>query len=197
MDQSPSIIHDHRTLLRDIARRAMLSRGLLPDFSAAELAELDRIQSPAVAANDGSIRDLRDLIWASIDNDDSLDLDQLTVAQTLPGGIVKILVAVADVDALVKDGSAIDDHARQNTTSVYTAAEIFPMLPEKLSTGLTSLNLNEDRLATVIEMVLMRMDLCKLQTSIEGWSGTMQNWLTTASPHGSKGMEPNRMQLYL
>ena len=96
--------------------------------------------------------DLRDLLWASIDNDDSRDLDQLTVAETLPEDKVKIRVAVADVDALVKDGSAIDEHARHNTTSVYTAAEIFPMLPEKLSTDLTSLNFDEERLAVVVEM---------------------------------------------
>ena len=98
------------------------------------------------------MRDLRRLLWASIDNDDSLDLDQLSVAEQLPGGAVKIFVAVADVDAIVKKGSAIDDHARTNTTSVYTAAEIFPMLPEKLSTDLTSLAEGKERLAIVIEM---------------------------------------------
>ena len=104
--------------------------------------------------NDEPVRDLRDLLWASIDNDDSRDLDQLTVAEAMPGDKVKILVAVADVDSLVKNGSAIDEHARHNTTSVYTAARIFPMLPEKLSTNLTSLNFNEDRLAIVVEMVI-------------------------------------------
>ena len=132
----------------------MRERGLLPDFSAEVLAELGQIQAPAVAKNDESMRDLTSLLWASIDNDDSRDLDQLTVAEAMPGDKVKILVAIADVDSLVKNGSAIDDHARHNTTSVYTAAMIFPMLPEKLSTDLTSLNFNEDRLALVIEMVL-------------------------------------------
>ena len=96
---------------------------------------------------------MRNLPWASIDNDDSRDLDQLTVAETMPEGAVRIFVAIADVDAIVKQGSAIDDHARHNTTSVYAAAEIFPMLPEKLSTDLTSLGYGEDRLAIVIEMV--------------------------------------------
>ena len=144
----------HRAILQDIAERVMFERGLLPDFSPAVLAELDKIRAPAVAPNDETVRDLRELRWASIDNDDSRDLDQLTVAEALPGDTVKILVAVADVDSLVKDGSAIDEHALHNTTSVYTAAEIFPMLPEKLSTELTSLNLNEDRLAIVIEMVI-------------------------------------------
>lgn len=143
----------HRAILQDIAHRVMLERGLLPDFSAAALAELAKIQSPA-AINNAPVRDLRDLLWASIDNDDSRDLDQLTVAQALPDGKIKVLVAIADVDALVRQGSAIDQHARHNTTSVYTAAEIFPMLPEKLSTELTSLNFAEDRLAVVIEMVI-------------------------------------------
>jgi VacB/RNase II family 3'-5' exoribonuclease len=146
-----------RAVLRGIARRAMLERGLLPEFSATVFAEVAKIQSSA--ATDGATgvekaRDLTELPWASIDNDDSLDLDQLTVAEALPGDKVKILVAVADVDALVKDGSAIDDHAQHNTTTVYTAAQIFSMLPEKLSTGLTSLNANEERLSLVIEMVV-------------------------------------------
>ncbi len=143
----------HRAILQRIAQRAMLEKGLLPDFSVEALAELAGIQAPATMDGE-QVRDLRDLLWASIDNDDSLDLDQLTVAEVMPGDKVKILVAVADVDSIVKNGSAIDDHARHNTTSVYTAAMIFPMLPEKLSTNLTSLNFNEDRLAIVIEMVI-------------------------------------------
>lgn len=143
----------HRTILQNIAHRVMLERGLLPDFSAEELAELDKILAPA-AENGKLVQDLRNLLWASIDNDDSLDLDQLSVAENMPGGRVKVLVAVADVDSLVKNGSAIDDHASHNTTSVYTAAEVFPMLPEKLSTDFTSLNFNEDRLAIVVEMVI-------------------------------------------
>jgi VacB/RNase II family 3'-5' exoribonuclease len=144
---------NHHILLQSIARRAMLEQGLLPDFSAEALAELGEIQVPS--ATDGRpFRDMQALLWASIDNDDSLDLDQLTVAELIPGGKVKVLVAIADVDALVKDGSAIDEHARHNTTSVYTAAEIFPMLPEKLSTDLTSLNFNEDRQSIVVEMVI-------------------------------------------
>jgi exoribonuclease-2 len=143
----------HRFLLKKIARRAMLDRGLLPDFSPDVMNELDGIQGPAAKA-EGPMRDLRHLTWCSIDNDDSRDLDQLTVAEPLADGKVKVLVAVADVDALVKKDSAIDDHARQNTTSVYTDAKIFPMLPEKLSTDLTSLNYLSDRAAIVVEMVL-------------------------------------------
>ena len=143
----------HRAILQNIARQAMRERGLLPDFSDAALAELDRLQ-PATDGKNELIRDLTDLLWASIDNDDSQDLDQLTFAESLPGDRIKIFVAVADVDALVADGSAIDAQARHNTTSVYTAAQIFPMLPEKLSTDLTSLNFAEDRLAVVVEMVI-------------------------------------------
>jgi VacB/RNase II family 3'-5' exoribonuclease len=131
----------------------MRERGLLPDFSPEALAELDSIPGP-VAKAEGSMRDLRQLIWCSIDNDDSRDLDQLTAAERLADGTVRVLVAIADVDALVKKGSAIDDHARQNTTSVYTDAKTFPMLPERLSTDLTSLNYASDRAAIVIEMVL-------------------------------------------
>ena len=149
-------VKEHRALLQNIAHRAMLERGLLPDFSTEALAELDQLQPAAAAKTDESVRDLTDLLWASIDNDDSRDLDQLTVAEALPGNKIKLLVAIADVDSLVKNGSAIDDHARHNTTSVYTAAMIFPMLPELLSTDLTSLNVNEDRLAIVVEMVIER-----------------------------------------
>src|ERR1700730_4273138 len=140
-----------RNQLKSIARRAMLERGLLPDFSAEVVAETGSITRPA-AAPDSSVKDLRRLLWASIDNDDSLDLDQLSVAEQLPNGAVKILIAIADVDAIAKKGSAIDGHAQTNTTSVYTAAEIFPMLPEKLSTDLTSLADGKERMAIVIEM---------------------------------------------
>ena len=143
----------HRSILQRIAQRVMLEKGLLPEFSGDALAELDKIQAPAIIDSE-QVCDLRNLLWASIDNDDSRDLDQLTVAEAMPGDEIKVLVAVADVDSIVKSRSAIDDHAQHNTTSVYTAAEIFPMLPEKLSTDLTSLNFNEDRPAIVIEMVI-------------------------------------------
>jgi len=131
----------------------MIERGLLPDFSAEVTTEIGRITSAAVE-KDPKIRDLRGLLWASIDNDDSEDLDQLTVAEPLSGGAVKILVAIADVDAIVNKGTAIDGHARYNTTSVYTAAQIFSMLPEVLSTKFTSLRQDEERLAIIIEIVI-------------------------------------------
>ena len=150
MDRSGA---SNRDQLRGIAHRAMAERGLLPDFSTAVIAETEAIGKAATDTGP-SIRDLRDLLWCSIDNDDSRDLDQLTVTAPMKDGTVKVLVAVADVDALVQVGSAIDGHARANTTSVYTAAEIFPMLPEKLSTDLTSLGLGQSRLAIIIEMVV-------------------------------------------
>lgn len=131
----------------------MLERNMLPDFSSQALAELETIRGPA-SNMAGPARDLRHLLWCSIDNDDSRDLDQLTFAEALPGDGVKVLVAVADVDALVKKDTAIDQHARQNTTSIYTEAKTFPMLPEKLSTDLTSLNYASDRHAVVVEMLV-------------------------------------------
>ncbi|GAC1471595.1 MAG: RNB domain-containing ribonuclease [Isosphaeraceae bacterium] len=139
--------------LRDIAYRAMIDRGLEPDFPPEAVQQLNAIQGPAREAG-GSVRDLRERLWCSIDNDSSKDLDQLTVAEELTSGAVKILIAIADVDVLVKLASPIDRHARVNTTSVYTAARIFPMLPERLSTDLTSLNEGEDRLAIVIELTV-------------------------------------------
>jgi ribonuclease R len=161
---TPGDQHD-RAILQRIARQVMVERGLLPDFSAAVLAELDQLRVPAGWSDGGSragsaaagesregVQDLRHLLWASIDNDNSRDLDQLTVAEAAADGHVRVLVAVADVDALVNKGTAIDQHAFYNTTSVYTAAQIFPMLPERLSAGLTSLNLDEERLAFVFSM---------------------------------------------
>src|SRR5215470_7245600 len=134
-----------------IARRAMIERGLEPDFPDDALRQVAAFRGPAA---DGSLRDLRHLLWASIDNDDSRDLDQLTVAEALPGGGVRIMIAVADVDALVAKRSPVDRHARRNTTSVYTAARIFPMLPERLSTDLTSLAEQQERLAVVADLVV-------------------------------------------
>jgi exoribonuclease-2 len=131
----------------------MVERDLLPDFSAAAMAELAHIETAATDSH-ANLRDLTGLLWASIDNDDSRDLDQLTVAELRPDRSVKILVAIADVDALVKKDSALDGHAKHNTTSVYTSGDMFPMLPEKLSTDLTSLGEGEDRLAIVVDMTI-------------------------------------------
>jgi exoribonuclease-2 len=151
MNQPPPA--SHRSRLRRIAEEAMRDRGLEPDIPAAAQAEADALPGPPTRTEEPT-RDLRGLLWCSIDNDDSRDLDQLSVSETLPSGDVRIQVAVADVDAAVPKGSALDRHAAQNTTSVYTPAAIFPMLPERLSTDLTSLNDRQDRLAIVIDMVV-------------------------------------------
>jgi VacB/RNase II family 3'-5' exoribonuclease len=143
----------HRAQLIDIAQRAMRDRGLEPDMPAAAMAEVAQLTGAATNA-DESVRDLRQLLWCSIDNDDSRDLDQLSVGERLANGSVRLLVAIADVDVVVRAGSAVDKHAAVNTTSVYTPAVIFPMLPERLSTDLTSLNADADRLAIVIEVVM-------------------------------------------
>jgi VacB/RNase II family 3'-5' exoribonuclease len=140
-----------RERLREIACRAMKERGFEPDFPPAVVAEANALSGP-LPRPAGPLEDLRPLPWVSIDNDDSRDLDQLSVAEDLGGGSVRLLVAVADVDAAVPRGSAIDERARTNTTSVYTPAQVFPMLPDRLSTDLTSLNENEDRLAVVVSL---------------------------------------------
>ena len=148
-----SNIKNDKSILEQIARRVMQEHGFLPDFSIAALDQLSNIQN-IVAETVAIKKDLRQLPWLSIDNDDSRDLDQLTVAELLPDNNVMILVAVADVDTLVKKNSAIDQHAHQNTTSIYTAGKTFPMLPDNLSTNLTSLNYQEDRPSVVIEMII-------------------------------------------
>lgn len=130
--------------LAKIARLAMIERGFIPEFPPPVISQLEGLNAPAPQ---GSRRDMRDLLWVSIDNDDSRDLDQLTFAEN-----GKIYIAVADVDALVKSGSAINTYASHNTTSVYTPTLVFPMLPAKLSTNLTSLNENQDRCAIVVEV---------------------------------------------
>jgi exoribonuclease-2 len=144
----------HRSILKELARIAMTSRGLLPDFSPEAIAELDLLKPDSLLT--GKIRDQRYMCWCSIDNHDSRDLDQLTVAEALPDGFNRLLVAIADVDTLVRKGSAIDQHARQNTTSIYTTAEVFPMLPERLSTDLTSLNYHCERMALVVDMTISK-----------------------------------------
>jgi exoribonuclease-2 len=143
----------HESLLAEIARQAMIDRGLLPEFSPEVIRQVQSLRGPATPEH-GNVRDMRDTLWCSIDNDDSRDLDQLTWGEDAGAGRTRIFIAVADVGALVEDASPADLHARHNTTSVYTAARIFPMLPERLSTDLTSLNPDQDRLATVVELVI-------------------------------------------
>jgi exoribonuclease II len=141
--------------LQAIAKEVMLAHGFQPDFPPQvqqQLTELKK-QPPEVVATAG-VRDLRNLLWSSIDNDTSRDLDQIEVAQRLTDGQVKILVGIADVDAFVPKQSPIDDHAARETTTVYAGIRNFPMLPEELSTGQTSLLENQDRLSVIIEFTV-------------------------------------------
>jgi exoribonuclease II len=140
--------------LAQFAERAMHERGLKANFEDEVLRQLDAIQGPSTEQGAG-IRDLTGHLWCSIDNDESRDLDQLTVSDQLKDGSVSLWVAIADVDTLVPKDSPLDQHARANTTSVYTGARIFSMLPEKLSTDFTSMNEDQVRLAVVTEMVFL------------------------------------------
>jgi len=149
--------HPANVDLQAMARQVMLEHGFEPDFPppvAQELASL-KSQSSQVAPS-GNTRDLRQLLWSSIDNDTSKDLDQIEVAEQLPNGDVKILIGIADVDALVRKDSAIDEHAAKETTTVYTGVRNFSMLPEMLSTGITSLLENQDAYSLVTEYVVSR-----------------------------------------
>ncbi|HEY8062573.1 MAG TPA: RNB domain-containing ribonuclease, partial [Gemmatimonadales bacterium] len=142
--------------LKAAAHLEMIREGFDPDFPADVMREMGDLPArPAIpATTDASRRDLRALAWSSIDNPESRDLDQVEVAELLPNGDIKVLVGVADVDSLVVAGSALDRHAAHNTTSVYCGVVTYPMLPERLSTDLSSLNEGVDRLAVVIELVI-------------------------------------------
>jgi len=141
--------------LKSLAQVAMLDKGFNPNFPPAVLKEVAELRPPIIPLRTSEMRDLRPQLWFSLDNDDSRDLDQLTFAESLPDGKYKLYIAVANVDLLVKKDSAIDHYAAANTTSVYTPAQIFPMLPEHLSTDLTSLNPGEDRLAVIFEGIIL------------------------------------------
>ena len=141
------------TDLGELARRAMEEEGLSADFPAEVLREAGAAAGSAGAAPAGA-RDLRGLLWSSIDNDTSRDLDQLEYAEALPGGGARLLIGIADVDAFVPKDSATDRHARLNTVSVYTPAVVFHLLPPALSTDATSLLEGQDRLALVVELVV-------------------------------------------
>src|SRR5450631_959651 len=151
-------MNDSRTPQFDLqaaARQIMLEHGFEPDFPpgvSQQLAELKA--NPPKVAPGSDVRDLRQLLWSSIDNDTSRDLDQIEVAERLPTGEIKVLVGIADVDAFVPRHSPIDEHAAKETTTVYTGIRNFSMLPEELSTGTSSLLENGDKLSVVIEFVV-------------------------------------------
>jgi exoribonuclease-2 len=141
--------------LQAIAKQIMQQRGFEPDFPlqvSQQLADLKAHPPQIAAAND--IRDLRSLLWSSIDNDTSRDLDQIEVAERATNGDVKVMVGIADVDAFVPKQTPIDQHASKETTTVYAGVRNFPMLPEELSTGKTSLLENQDCLSVIIEFVV-------------------------------------------
>ncbi len=141
--------------LQAAAKQIMLEHGFEPDFPPEVTQQLAGLKAhpPQIAPAEG-IQDLRQLLWSSIDNDTSRDLDQIEVAERLPTGEIKVMVAIADVDAFAGRHSPIDEHAAKETTTVYAGAQIFPMLPEELSTGATSLLENGDKLSVVIEFAV-------------------------------------------
>ena len=137
-------------------------------------------------------QDLRNLLWSSIDNDTSKDLDQIEWAEQLPDGRIRVLIGVADVDARVNAGTVIDGHARSETTSVYTGVKVFPMLPSELSEGITSLNENEDRVALVIEYAVDATGTASDGKAYRAWCATGRNWPITASARGLKAKVRHR-----
>jgi exoribonuclease-2 len=150
-------IHVSHFDLQAAAKQTMLENGFEPEFSPqAEEQLLQLAAHPPKVVPSGTIRDLRNLLWSSIDNDSSRDLDQIEVAERLPAGEIKVLVGIADVDTFVPKNSAIDQHAAKETTTVYTGVRNFSMLPEQLSTGTTSLLEGADKLSLVIEFVVGR-----------------------------------------
>ncbi|HXN22163.1 MAG TPA: RNB domain-containing ribonuclease [Candidatus Dormibacteraeota bacterium] len=143
--------------LQAIAKQVMLENGFEPDFSPEVQRQLSELRAhPPQVAPVANVRDLRDLLWSSIDNDTSKDLDQIEVAERLSNGDIKVLVGIADVDAFVPKGSPIDRHAAKETTTIYAGVRNFPMLPEQLSTDTTSLLETDDKLSMVIEFVVGR-----------------------------------------
>src|ERR1700730_5090307 len=174
--------------LQAMAEQIMLEHGFEPEFPAAvqqQLADI-KARSSLAPVSPKDVRDLRGLLWSSIDNDTSRDLDQIEVAERLENSEVKVMVGVADVDAFVAKATPIDDHAAKQTTTVYAGVRNFPMLPEELSTGASSLLENQDRLAVVIEFVvsadgnvtsgtvyraLVRNKAQLMYNSVGGWLG--------------------------
>lgn len=186
------------------AHEEMINEGFQPDFLPGTDQQLAALKTRAAPSPNGDVRDLRHLLWSSIDNDSSRDLDQIEVADRVDGGI-RVLVGIADVDLDVPAGTPIDRHAADQTTTVYTAIRIFPMLPERLSTDLTSLNENVDRQAVIIEMVVSSGGLIcsssiyralvhnKAQLTYHGVGG----WLEGTAPPPPKVAESPELQAQL
>lgn len=153
--------------LKTRAHQAMLDAGFTPDFPADVCREIQTFKP--LAPKNGAIRDLRSLLWSSIDNDTSKDLDQVEYAEELPGGTVRLLVGIADVDATVRRDSATSRYASEEATSVYAGVTVFPMLPNELSTDLTSLRDSQDRLSIVIELLVLDSGEVKCHEVYPAW----------------------------
>jgi VacB/RNase II family 3'-5' exoribonuclease len=206
-----SAMNDPRTTgfnLPAIARQVMAARGFEPDFPPEVQKQLADIAAhpPQLNASD-KVRDLRNLLWSSIDNDTSKDLDQIEVADRLPNGDVKVMIGIADVDAFVAKGTPVDAHAERETTSVYTGVTIFPMLPNELSTGASSLLENVDRPAVVTEFVV-RIDGKGLLTASNVYRAIIRNkaqltynavgaWLEGTAPAPAKVAASAELQAQL
>ena len=140
--------------LQATAKEIMQQHGFEPDFPAPVQAQLLSLGKQSVVSPPRDVRDMRNLLWSSIDNDTSRDLDQIEVAERSSNGEVKVMIGIAEIDAFVPKLTPVDQHAARETTTVYTGIRNFPMLPEELSTGITSLLENQDRLGIVIEFVV-------------------------------------------
>jgi exoribonuclease-2 len=146
--------HHSKNWLDQKAFQAMTANGFKPEFSPDVREQIGQIRNSGGQRAGAGVRDLRELLWSSIDNETSRDLDQVEWAERLENGDIRLLVGIADVDAAVPKDSPVDEHARINTVTVYTPTEVFPMLPEELSTDMTSLNEGVDRVAMVAEMIV-------------------------------------------
>lgn len=178
----------------------MIANGFAPDVPSAVAAEVAKASDPAATVAVANVADQRSLPWSSIDNDSSKDLDQLEIADRLPSGDVKVRVAIADVDGTVARGSATDQYAAMNATSVYTGVATFPMLPDRLSTQLTSLGQDDDRSSVVIEFVVESdgairshlVSLARVKNHAKLAYGNVGAWLDgrgTLPPAGTQGIQ--------
>jgi VacB/RNase II family 3'-5' exoribonuclease len=192
--------------LQQVARQIMTEHGFEPDFREDANQQVSQIQAhPPSVSPAGNIRDLRNLLWSSIDNDTSRDLDQIEVAEQLSSGQTRVMIGIADVDAFVPKGSPIDQHAAKETTTVYTGVRIFPMLPEQLSTDLTSLLERADKLAIVVEFVVNEdgtvgaSDIYRAVVRNQGQLtyDAIGAWLENRAPAPQKVLASNELQRQL
>lgn len=192
--------------LQELARQEMIANGFEPEIPPAAQAQLQSITThPPAIAPGSDVRDLRGLLWSSIDNDTSRDLDQIEVAERLTDGSVRVRVGIADVDAFVPARTPIDDHAGIETTTVYTGVRNFPMLPEALSTGASSLLEGADKLCLVIETVVGRDGVVKdggvyravARNKAQLAYGAVGAWLESRGPAPAKVAASSELQAQL